>query len=141
MLLFVGFKDQIRDKPSRTGWPDQALADALQQQWQQHTDCPLQLVAGDYWLAETVAINLSPRASAIPDADLALAPWADLARVQRQGGLLIWETKDSRWQSALPEAGQWDAEGEFSLPWPRLPERAPLSISWRLWLPEVDCSR
>ncbi len=88
MLLFVGFKDQIRDKPSRTGWPDQALSGSLQQRWRQHTDCPLQLVAVLHWLAETVAINLSPRASAIPDADLALAPWADLARTTA-GGLLI----------------------------------------------------
>ena len=141
MMLFVGFKDQVRDKPSRTGWPDQALANTLQQQWLQHTDCPLQLVAGDYWLAETVAINLSPRASVIPDGDLALASWADQARLEQQGGVLIWETKDSRWQLALPEAGQWDSEGEFSLPWPRLPDRAPLSISWRLWLPQADCSR
>jgi hypothetical protein len=117
------------------------LADALQQRWQQHTHCPLQLVAGDYWLAGTVAINLSPRASAIPDADLSLVPWADQARMQQQGVLLIWQTQDSHWQSALPQAGQWDAEGEFSLNWPRLPEQAPLSISWRLWLPEADCSR
>lgn len=139
MVLFVGFKDQIRDKPSRTGWPDAALANGLQQQWQQRSACPLSLVAGDYWLAETVAINLSPRAAAIPDADFTLAPWADAERLRRQGGLLIWASGDRRWQQALPEAGHWDAEGELMLPWPRLPEREPLAVQWRLWLPEGRC--
>ncbi|MBA4503640.1 glycosyltransferase family 39 protein [Marinobacterium marinum] len=139
MVLFVGFKDQIRDKPSRTGWPDAALAQALQQQWQQYSACPLQLVAGNYWLAEMAAINLTPRASAIPDADLALAPWVDAERFQRQGGMLIWPAQDAYWQQMLPEAGGWDAEGELVLPWPRLPEREPLSLRWRLWLPQAEC--
>jgi len=139
MLLFVGFKDQIRDKPSRTGWPDRALADGLQQQWQQHSHCPLSIVAGDYWLAEMVAINLDPRASAIPDAQLELAPWIDPQRQRVQGMMLIWQEGERRWEQALPEAGRWDTEGTLSLPWPRLPERAPLTIRWRLWLPQADC--
>lgn len=141
MVLFVGFKDQIRDKPSRTGWPDAAMARELQQQWQARTDCPLHLVAGDYWLAETLAINLQPRASVLPDADPGLAPWADSERISRQGMLLVWQAKDARWQQALPEAGRWDAEGGLALPWPRLPERDPLSLRWRLWLPESGCDR
>ncbi len=139
MTLFVGFKDQIRDKPSRTGWPDRALAQALQQQWQQNTDCPLSLVAGDYWLAEMLAINLHPRASAIPDADLGLAPWADMARIRQQGVVLVWQAKERRWQQSLPEAGDWDMEGELAQPWPRLPEREPLLLRWRIWLPETSC--
>lgn len=140
MVLFVGFKDQIRDKPSRTGWPDAALATELQQRWQQHSECPLTLIAGGYWLAEQVAINLSPRASAIPDADLALAPWVDIERIRKQGVLLVWPASDSRWQQVLSEAGPWDAEGELTQPWPRLPEREPLSLRWRLWLPGDICS-
>lgn len=141
MVLFVGFKDQIRDKPSRTGWPDAALAKALQSQWQQHSECPLQLVAGDYWLAEMTAVNLSPRASAIPDADLALAPWVDAERIRQQGAMLVWVEQDERWSRALSEVGPWRAEGRLTLPWPRLPEREPLQLRWRLWLPEGNCSR
>ena len=139
MLLFIGGKDQIRHKPSRTGWPDRALAAALQQQWQRYSSCSLQLVAGEYWLAELVATSLEPRASAIPDAQPELAPWVDLPRMRRQGMMLIWQADGDRWQQALPEAGRWDAEGELSLPWPRLPEQAPLVIHWRLWLPQADC--
>ena len=139
MLLFVGFKDQIRDKPSRTGWPDRALAAEIEQIWQTHSRCSLSLVAGEYWLAETVAINLRPRASAIPDADMTLAPWVDEARLAKQGAFLIWQTGDARWRDALPQAGQWDAAGEVQVPWPRLPEREPLSLQWRLWLPATDC--
>lgn len=139
MVLFVGFKDQIRHKPSRTGWPDRALAEQLQQQWQGYSTCPLQVVAGDYWLAELVATNLTPRASAVPDGQLDWAPWVDLPRVRQQGMMLIWQAGDSRWEQVLPEAGRWDVEGSLSLPWPRLPERAPLSIRWRLWQPKADC--
>lgn len=141
MLLFVGFKDQLRDKPSRTGWPDQAMAQVVQQQWLAHTACPLQLVAGDYWLAEMLAINLEPRPSVIPDAELSLAPWADLERIRQQGALLVWRVSDARWQQALPEAGHWDAEGELAVPWPRLPDHDPLLLRWRLWLPDARCQR
>lgn len=139
MLLFVGFKDQIRSKPSRMGWPDNALAQTLSQQWGQHTDCPLQVVAGDYWLAELVALEL-PDASAIPDSDLRLAPWADIERVRAQGMLELDEGRTRGWQTSPSGLGHWDAEGRVELPWPRLPEHAPLVISWRLWLPEDPCA-
>ncbi|GAA0789826.1 glycosyltransferase family 39 protein [Marinobacterium sediminicola] len=136
MLLFVGFKDQIRNKPSRTGWPDQALADSLLQQWQQHTECPLQLVAGDYWLAEMVAITLSPRASAIPDADKDLAPWVDLQRVQQQGVMLL-STRQYSDVDTL-ELGEPDMSGEVVVSWPRLPEHEGLKVRWFGWMPD-DC--
>lgn len=139
MVLFVGFKDQLRHKPSRTGWPDLALAELLQQQWQQHSDCPLQLVAGDYWLAELVAINLTPVASAIPNGQLDWAPWVDLQRVRQQGMMLIWQAGDNQDPALLSEAGVWDAEGQVAVPWPRLPDQAPLRIQWRLWLPQAEC--
>lgn len=139
MLLSLGFKDQIRHKPSRTGWPDEVLAQSLSKEWGQYTDCPLHLVAGDYWLAELVALEL-PVASAVPDSDLRLAPWADAQRVREQGLVEIVEGDEPRWGGTLSELGEWDAEGQLRVPWPRLPEYEPLRISWRLWLPQSSCT-
>ncbi|TCK16497.1 glycosyltransferase family 39 protein [Marinobacterium mangrovicola] len=138
MLLFVGFKDQIRNKPSRTGWPDQALAQSLSSEWSKHSGCPLKLVAGDYWLAELIALEL-PGASAVPDADLKLAPWVDQRRVEAQGMIELVGGDQPRWGDTLAELGAWAAEGQLSVPWPRLPDHEPLRLSWRLWLPESDC--
>ncbi|SEG82554.1 glycosyltransferase family 39 protein [Marinobacterium lutimaris] len=138
MLLFVGFKDQIRDKPSRTGWPDEALAQTLSQVWGEHTECPLQLVAGQYWPAELLALEL-PGVSAVPESDLRLAPWADVRWVAEQGMIEIAEGDRPRWDKTLAELGDWDAEGQFSVPWPRLPDHEPLTLSWRLWLPHTEC--
>ncbi|WP_432697230.1 glycosyltransferase family 39 protein [Marinobacterium sp. YM272] len=138
MLLFVGFKDQLRDKPSRTGWPDKALAQSLASEWSRYSDCPLQLVAGDYWLAELVALEL-PGASAVPESDLRLAPWADSQRVHAQGMIELAQGDEVRWGARLSELGQWDVQGQVSIPWPRLPEHRPLTVSWRLWLPQEQC--
>jgi hypothetical protein len=67
----------------------QLLADRIEQEWRKATDKPLRLIGGDLDLAYVTSFYLPSEPSAFPVSEPQLAPWADAARVAREGIALV----------------------------------------------------
>ncbi|MBX9844992.1 MAG: glycosyltransferase family 39 protein [Xanthobacteraceae bacterium] len=65
------------------------LAQRVAHEWRRVTDKPLQMVAGESDLAYGVAAYLPGRPSAFPEFNRRLAPWADAARLKRDGVAIV----------------------------------------------------
>ena len=70
------------------------LAERLEQEWRQATDRPLRLVGGDLDLAYVTAFYLPEKPSVFLIAEPHLTPWADLARVDREGIVMTCYARD-----------------------------------------------
>ena len=117
-------------KPSRTEWPDRAMAETFDTAWQANVHRPLSIVAGDGWLAGLIATRSTPRASVFIDADRHHAPWITPARLAREGALVVWQTgKNDSPPAALALPGL-RIMGVKTFAWPREPSVKPLRIGW-----------
>lgn len=61
------------------------VGEALSAEWRKTTDKPLRLVAGPFGLISTAAAYMREEPSTFADFDLYLSPWADKARIDRDG--------------------------------------------------------
>ncbi len=61
------------------------LAEQVEREWKQTTNRPLRLVGGDLDLAYVTAFYLPEKPSVALVAEPHLSPWADLARIEREG--------------------------------------------------------
>lgn len=93
MVVYVGFGDKIRHKPSRMNWPEKALAVQAQNTWQTLSDCPLDSVSGDRWLGALVAMN-SDFPSQMISGPASHSPWMNAERLQKNGTLVMWQDGD-----------------------------------------------
>lgn len=81
--------------------------------------------------------------SVLVSADPRFSPWVTPARLQERGALWIWQVEPGSEApppppplQALQAGGAVRAyQGQWQLPWPRLPERAPLAVAWRAYVP------
>lgn len=92
-MVYVGFGDKIRGKPSRMQWPEQALAAQANDTWQSVSSCPLDSVSGDRWLGALVAINTDFPSQMI-SGPANQSPWMSAERLQEQGTLVLWQDGD-----------------------------------------------
>lgn len=90
MIVYVGFGDKIRHKPSRMQWPEQALAVQAQTTWQSLSSCTLDSVSGDRWLGALVAMN-SGFPSQMISGPASHSPWINTQRLQNNGTLVMWQ--------------------------------------------------
>lgn len=93
MVVYVGFGDRIRHKPSRMNWPEKALAVKAQDTWQTLSNCPLDSVSGDRWLGALVAMN-SGFPSQMISGPASHSPWMNANRLQKNGTLVLWQDGD-----------------------------------------------
>ena len=93
MIVYVGFGDKIRHKPSRMQWPEQALATQAQITWQSLSSCNLDSVSGDRWLGSLVAIN-NAFPSQMISGPASHSPWMNTKRLQENGTLVIWQESE-----------------------------------------------
>lgn len=97
MIVYVGFGDKIRNKPSRMQWPEQALAVQAQDTWQSLSRCPLNSVSGDRWLGALVAMN-ADKGNGFPSQMISgpasHSPWMSVDRIQQNGTLVMWQDGD-----------------------------------------------
>jgi 4-amino-4-deoxy-L-arabinose transferase-like glycosyltransferase len=128
-------------KPSRTGWPDRALAAALEQAWRGETECPLGIVAGENWIAGLVSMRATGRPSVLIEGRFELSPWIGPERLNREGALVVWqESGDGVDPPAhLGALAGFDAKGAVAVPWPRGPELVPLRVGWGIIAPAAPC--
>jgi hypothetical protein len=139
--LATSFVPEWKGRPSRTQWPDRALAQTLSRAWTAQTGSPVRIVAGDGWLGGLIAMRLTPRASVFTDADPHHAPWITPPRLSRDGALVVWQVRGS----VAPPPGLalkgLEIEGVKSFAWPDEPNAAPLRIGWGIVRPKSGHNR
>ena len=71
--------------------------------------------------------------------DPAYSPWMNARRVQRCGSLMLWPGGGKTPSAPLLEEARGLAvrEGQWQLPWGKLPGREPLRVRWRAYIPPV----
>lgn len=134
---------RLSGKPSRMHWPQAALSLQAQQAWQTVSHCPLDAVGGIDWLAGLIAVNAPSRPSVLIAPNAAFSPWMSADRIQQYGLLSVWREGESE---NLPYVAQANiaalavAQGIWQLNWPQNPQREPLKVHWRAYIPN-ECRR
>ncbi len=144
-LAYLGWGAQWRQRPARTDWPQAALAAQAQAQWQALSTCPLQVVAGNYWLAGLVAVPLPSQPSVLITGDARYSPWVTRQRLLQQGALWLRESNEPDSAPAPLDAVQPGPQmqvvaGQWQTPWPHDRSAAPLTLHWRAYVPS-HCRR
>lgn len=151
MIVYVGFGDKIRHKPSRMQWPEQALAIQAQTTWQSLSSCNLDSVSGEPWLGSLVAMN-SGFPSQMISGFASHSPWMNTRRLQEHGTLVMWQ--ESEEDIVLPllddvsvikanELGSNHAnkntlvkqQGQWRIDWRDDKVKKPLLINWVAYVP------
>lgn len=140
--VLLAWSGAWRQRPARTDWPQQALAQHARASWAAVSSCPLATVAGDYWLAGLAALGRQDQASVLIAGDARFSPWITPQRLSDDGALWIWQGDESATPPApldvvAQKAGFQVHEGQWQLRWPRLPSVAPLLVHWRAYVPEA----
>ena len=146
---------QWRQRPSRTDWPAAALGAQAQGAWRTLSHCPLDTVAGDYWLAGMVVVASPDRPSVLIPEDARFSPWATAQRLQAHGALWVWQQQTPAPAPAAPPGPpmppapldqlqdgpdmRWH-EGVWRLAWRHDPAGPPLVVHWRAYVPAA-CAR
>ena len=102
MVFAAVFYDQawpyVRGKPMSIHFPGHEAAAEVSAVWRRHTDQPLRIVAGEWWLAGNVALYSRPRLQVYgggPHAGHALFspqnnPWTSDEALRKNGGIILW---------------------------------------------------
>lgn len=150
MLIYLSFGHQLRDKPSRMDWPEQALAAQAHQSWLSVSNCPLDSVSGDRWLGALVAMNTTPAwPSQMISGPADHSPWMTSARLQQHGTLVLAEQgadvnlpliDELKHSGKIVEQHSSPGklthyQGVWSVTWPQQPDAKPLVIKWEAYVP------
>ena len=143
-MVYVGFGDKIRHKPSRMQWPEQALAAQAQETWQTLSHCPLDSVSGDRWLGALVAMN-SGFPSQMISGPASHSPWMTSTRLQENGTLVMWQDDNEVELPLLNEltvvapssvtTGLIRHQGQWRLAWRDGNAEKPLIVNWVAYTP------
>lgn len=150
MMVYVGFGDKIRHKPSRMHWPEKALASQAQDTWQTLSDCPLDSVSGNRWLSALVAMN-SGFPSQMISGPASHSPWMSAERIQQHGTLVMWQDGVDNITLPLldeiavvndPTASHKTTsnllikqQGQLQIKWPDTNATEPLAVNWITYVP------
>ena len=120
-----------RGSRPRTEWPDRAMAQDLSAAWTKATGRPLQIVAGDSWIAGLIAMRNEPRPSVFIEANYQHAPWINPERLSREGALVVWQITK---KAPLPPSNLMlpgiRLMGSTNIGWPYSNKVEPLHIGW-----------
>lgn len=81
-------------RPARVHFPGRELAAAVEECWQEVTDEPLALIAGEWWAAGNAAFYHPERPDVFPEMRPEWAPWTSDAVLRHKGGVIIWPLGD-----------------------------------------------
>jgi 4-amino-4-deoxy-L-arabinose transferase-like glycosyltransferase len=129
----TSYGPEQRGHVARSAWPDKPMARGFDQQYLMLTGQPVQIVAGDGWLAGLIAMRSSPRASVFTDGDMKQAPWITPARLAQQGALVVWRIEKGG--DGVPPPGlaglpHFKNEGIMQFSWPRARKAPMLTVGW-----------
>ena len=135
--LSTTFVPDWQNKPSRTEWPDRALAQTFSEQWTIATHRPLNIVAGDEWLAGLIAMRAAPRPSVWADGSYLKSPWITPQSVAREGALVVWRIRagNSAPPPNLAALPHFRSLGSREFAWPRAPRAQPLRVGFGIVTP------
>ena len=157
-VIYVGFGDKIRDKPSRMQWPEQAIAAQAQTTWQSLSSCPLDSVSGDRWLGALVAMN-NGFPSQMISGPASHSPWMTTERLQQNGTLVLSQdssansNSDEKDDIVLPLLDEIEVttirkpdglansdllvkqQGQWQIAWREANITEPLLINWVAYIP------
>jgi hypothetical protein len=123
-------------KPSRTQWPDRALAQTFSGLWTSKMHRQLDIVAGDEWLAGLIAMRASPRPSVWVDGSSVKSPWITPQAIAHDGALVVWRIgKSPAPPPALAALPNFHPEGMRAFAWPQTPKAQPLRIGYGFVMP------
>ncbi|WP_313077234.1 glycosyltransferase family 39 protein [Melaminivora sp.] len=139
-LGYLAFGAQWRQRPARTDWPQQAIAAQAGATWSALSRCPLDVVAGSYWLAGLAAVPHPDTPSVLIPGDARYSPWVSAQRLATHGALWIREDGEPPLPPApldalSPDSGLQVHEGRWQFAWPWSATAAPLQLHWRAWVP------
>jgi hypothetical protein len=108
--------------PARNGegrqdgrYPAQQLADAVRQDWQDDTSCPLQIVAGPPFEAGIISVYNGGTAAVLEDADFTKSPWISAREVERLGAVYVAADLAQLPSLGVTRVGSLDVSGAFPL--------------------------
>lgn len=127
----------LRGKPSRTQWPDRAMASAFGAAWRHESGRPLRIVAADGWLGGLVAVRSAERPSVFTDGDIRKAPWITSDRLAKEGALVLWPGDQGAPPYLLRLQGM-KPMGLMTFAWPEISRAKPLVIGWGVILPQKE---
>jgi 4-amino-4-deoxy-L-arabinose transferase-like glycosyltransferase len=134
----TSYGPEQRGHIARSAWPDKPMARSFDQQYQMLTGQPVQIVAGDGWLAGLVAMRSNPRASVFTDGDMKQAPWITPQRLSKEGALVVWriEKGDGAPPPGLSGLPHFKEEGIMQFSWPRARKAPMLTVGWGIVPPQ-----
>ncbi len=119
----------LRDTPSRTQWPDRAMARVFDDAYARETGRPLRIVAADGWLGGLVSMRSPSRPSVFTDGNMQEAPWITPGRLANEGALVLWPG-DRPIPLRLRALSGLKIIGTRAFAWPEIPNARPLVIGW-----------
>jgi hypothetical protein len=88
----------FRENASRVGFPGRTLAAHVEALWNRRYDQPLEIVAGEWWLAGNVALYAASRPQVYPsshpdrlDVSQRYCTWLGDGEFRRRGGVIVWD--------------------------------------------------
>ena len=141
MILYTASGARLTGKPGRMHWPQVAISLQAQQTWQSLSHCPLDAVGGQYWLAGLITTDAKSQPSILIAPNAAFSPWMNAQRIESRGLLQVWRDGEHDEIPYLDQpniAALATAEGIWQFAWPQNPEREPLIVHWRAYVP-TDC--
>ena len=128
-ILATSTVPAMEGRPSRTQWPDRAMADFFDAAYTHETGRPLRIVTADGWLGGLIAMRDPSRPSVFIDGDMQEAPWITPARLAYNGALVLWRG-DRPIPPRLLALKGFKAIGAKTFAWPDTPKAKPLAIGW-----------
>ena len=121
----------VTHKPSRGQFPGPELARVMDQRWHAiEGERPLAMVAGDVWIAGSIAFYGDERPSVFIDADRLKSPWITPEKLARTGAMLIWmDSHDPDWLAEFPTA---ERQPPVTLPYVPPRGRPPARFDWAI---------
>lgn len=96
-LVFAGRNSllpHVRGKASRIHFPGRQLAQEVDDLYYEQTGEYPAIIGGSWWEASNVAFYGKHPASVFADLDESISPWLNDAKLNQQGGVIIWQQPD-----------------------------------------------
>jgi len=84
------YRADMSDKPMRTLWPQEEIAQEMRSAYLSKTVSPLKIVAATDWLGGLIASSGGEQLRVRIDADLVKSPWVTDEDIQESGVLVAW---------------------------------------------------
>jgi hypothetical protein len=121
-------------KPLRSAFPGPELAHRVEERWHGAVGTKLPIVAGDVWIAGSIAFYGADRPSVFIDADPTKSPWISTADIAHEGAVLIWLASEGEpaWLAAFPAA---ERQPPIELPYVPPLGHPPARFGWAIVRP------